>query len=185
MEVLYLYEEKPISGKIEKQNAGNNIINFCNSTVHQSRQTMKIANSEKRLQVHLTRAHLWLCLPFIISCISDMSVTMIGQDPLYWNLGYQYINEANPVGYWALSIHPGVFIVYQLLYIEFVLIVILLLPRMLAKILATFLVMSHSYAVFGWLKYVFQTSYSIRFGVLILPAVLLIYVFSKVEASQN
>jgi hypothetical protein len=48
----------------------------------------------------------WLCLPPLTAYCADVIATLLGQAAEYWNGRYDAPLEANPIGWWLLSVHP-------------------------------------------------------------------------------
>ncbi len=129
----------------------------------------------------LSARRLWMCIPILLPYLADVCLTLIGQPSAYWGSGYQYVDETNPLGYWLLHLHPLLFINFQVLVFCGYLLLIALLPVKWSKLLMVYLTMAHTYAAYGWLKYVLQVNYFVRFGLILVPALLLMYALGRVE----
>jgi hypothetical protein len=129
-----------------------------------------------------SKYHLWLCVPILISYIFDHVLTLMGQSNAYWAGDYTIVNELNMLANWFLRIHPFAFVLFSIIVFFLYAAIIVIIPLKFAKTLSIYLVMAHTYGGFHWLKYTFNVEYSIRFGLLIIPTVLLMYVFEKVDS---
>ncbi len=133
----------------------------------------------------LSARRLWMCIPVLLPYLADVYMTLIGQPSAYWGSGYQYVDETNLLGNWLLHLHPLLFINFQVLVFCGYLILIALLPWKWSKVFAVYVTMAHTYAAFGWLKYVLRVSYFVRFGLIIIPALLLVYALGRAEQDQT
>ncbi len=129
----------------------------------------------------LPARRLWLCVPILLPFILDASMTLIGQSSHYWGSGYHYVDEANPLAHWLMHLHPLVYVNSQILLFCFYILMVEVLPTRWAKIFTVFCTVGHTYGWFSWLKYVLQVNYFVRFGIIAIPALLLVYAFDRVD----
>ncbi len=139
---------------------------------------MAITIAGKRYILSVRR--LWLCVPILLPYILDTSMTLIGQPKDYWGSGFQYVDEANPIGHWLLQQHPLAYINAQIFVFAVYMLLIAALPTRLAKVFSIYFTVGHTYGWYSWLKYVLKVNYFIRFGLILVPALLLVYAFERV-----
>ncbi len=99
---------------------------------------------------------LWWFLPVALFAGVDGLITLWGQPSEYWSEGYFQIHEANPLGYWLLSIHPLVFAAAGVPYLLLVASTILILPKRWAIGVAVVLTGSHAFGVCAWCEVLFS-----------------------------
>lgn len=97
------------------------------------------------------RNPVWLvALPAAV-CLSDVGLTLHGQDAVYWQGDYSDVNEGNPVPRFFLEWHPLAFLALAVVWIACFVIVILLAPRRWAVCLSLALVLGHTVGTCSWL----------------------------------
>ena len=87
--------------------------------------------------------HFWLCLPPLLTCLFANAMTLWNQPATYWAGEYWRALEAAPHGRWLLTQHPLAFEGAMLGYILLFCFFILYLPRSLAMVLSTTIVLGH------------------------------------------
>jgi hypothetical protein len=127
------------------------------------------------------KPQLWLCIPVALAGIFDVTLTLLGQSTQYWFGGYHNVDELNPFAAGAMTMHPLMFVLGTLVMFGIYIAVITALPLKFSKILSLYLTMAHTYGGFSWLKYTFMVDYWIRFGILIIPATILIFAFYEAD----
>jgi hypothetical protein len=91
----------------------------------------------------------WLCLPPLVAYSADVTATLLGQPVEYWDGNYNRPLEANPIGWWLLSISPWAALVAAALWaIAFTLVVRYWRFRVPT---AAILTASHTFGVSTWL----------------------------------
>src|SRR6188474_2756220 len=91
------------------------------------------------------KGNLWLALPAFLLCLSDQIVTLAGQPSVYWAGDYRAPMEGAPHGHWLLSQHPAWYISAACFYLLFIVLVIVWLPRVLARIASAGFVIGHTW----------------------------------------
>ncbi len=81
----------------------------------------------------------------------DGIVTLLGQPPVYWNDGYQVVQEYNPLGAYLLRIGPVTFMLALLIWIGINIALISYVPRVVARWWSLMLLVGHSVGVATWL----------------------------------
>ena len=100
-----------------------------------------------------------LCIPPIVLCILDQSVTLIGQRADYWRGHYQLAVEGSPPFYWLLTHHYLAFEAGIAVWIALFSLVILLSPRWLAMAVSIAIVIGHTWGTATWLLFRFSQGY--------------------------
>ena len=91
----------------------------------------------------------WLGLPPLVAYSADVTATLLGQPAEYWNGNSDRPLEANPIGWWFLSIGPWVAVVAAALWaIGFTLVVRYWRYRVP---MAAILTASHTFGLSTWL----------------------------------
>lgn len=133
------------------------------------------------LKSPFAKGRLWLCLPVVIALVTDVIASLLGQSSAYWSGAYNEANELNPLGHMFLSIHPLAFIAYSIVVIVFLTLTIFSNSDMLAKVIATCVVLVRSAGANNWLKNALHVDSNIRLFLLIFVAVLFTYAFTQSE----
>jgi hypothetical protein len=100
-----------------------------------------------------------LCIPPIVLCILDQSITLLGQHSQYWKDNYQTAMEGCPPFHWLLQQHPLAFEAGIAVWIAFFSTVILLSPRWLAMAISIAIVIGHTWGTSTWLLLRFGQGY--------------------------
>jgi hypothetical protein len=129
----------------------------------------------------LSKQKLWLCLPFSISFVADVSATLLGQSPEYWSGVYHDVNEGNPLSNWFLSIHPLAYIAYFLGRLVFGLYIVSVLPIGIGKFFTTLYFLFHTVGTYSWLRDYYYIGYWERVIMLFFFAAIFTFAFSKDE----
>ena len=125
---------------------------------------------------------LWLCLPFILVCVSDGCITLYGQSALYWSGNYHLSNESFPAFNWALQQGPTVFVLQSLLWIMVFSVLVLFLSGFISEALSLALTMGHSWGVMTWLVYHLQLNYLLCLLYFALIAIIYTYCYRQWNA---
>ena len=123
---------------------------------------------------------IWLCLPPFVAQVFDATMTLSGQPAAYWDGDYSLMNEFNPIYRLFLNLHPLAFVLFHVILFGVLALIIILLPLTLSKALSIYLVIANTFAGFLWLRDL-GVSIWIRYGLLIIPSILLTYVFALVD----
>jgi hypothetical protein len=102
---------------------------------------------------------LGLCLPPILMCALDCTLTLAGQSANYWAGNYSDVNEASPTLNHLLQIHPAMLVVGVAIWICVFAAVILLLPDVLALIVAIGVTLAHTAGAASWVMWRFKFGY--------------------------
>jgi hypothetical protein len=78
-------------------------------------------------------------------------MTLTGQSAEYWAGDYSAPREGSPQGYWLLALHPLAYVAGAVGYMAVFTLFIVLLPRLMAQMLAVGLVMGHAWGTASWL----------------------------------
>jgi hypothetical protein len=100
-----------------------------------------------------------LCIPPIVLCILDQSITLLGQHSQYWKGNYQTAMEGCPPFHWLLQQHPLAFEAGIAVWIALFSTVILLSPRWLAMAISIAIVVGHTWGTSTWLLLRFGQGY--------------------------
>jgi len=137
------------------------------------------------MKVSITKDKLWLCLPIIVAELMDVTVTLFGQSSEYWKGSYHLVNELNPFARWFMVIHPLGAIIYIVLDITATCVVLLLLPSMFSKVLATFWTIGSAKAIYNWLVGPLQMGWWLSNLAIVIPAIVLVYALEKASVNQT
>jgi hypothetical protein len=96
------------------------------------------------------RKKLWLCLPPVVFSITDHIVTLSEQPRAYWAGAYAEAREGAPQGLWLLTLHPLAYVVAAAVYVVFVAVLILALPRLLARVVSVGFALGHAWGISTW-----------------------------------
>jgi hypothetical protein len=116
---------------------------------------------------------LGLCLPPLLLCALDGTLTLLGQAPAYWAGDYRAVNEASPTLHHLLRIHPAAFAAGLLAWAAVFVGLIVLLPDTLALMVGIAVTFGHTAGAATWLLFRFQYSYQACNGLFLASAVLL------------
>ena len=116
---------------------------------------------------------LGLCVPPLLLCAADNTVTLLGQSAAYWAGDYLQVSEMSPTFNHLLTIHPVAFIAGVLVWMAVLVGMILLLPDTLALILSIAATFGHTVGLATWLLWRFQYGYQAINGLFLAAAVIL------------
>ena len=116
---------------------------------------------------------LGLCLPALLLCALDNTMTLLGQSAAYWAGDYLRVNEASPTFNHLLQIHPAAFIAGMVVWMAVFVGMILLLPDTLALIVSIAVTFGHTAGTATWLLWRFNYGYQAVNGILLGAAALL------------
>ena len=119
------------------------------------------------------RCLIGLCIPPILLCIVDVTLTLVGQPSQYWAGNYAYVNEMSPAFNQLLQIHPAAAITGTVAEIMILVACILLLPNTLATILSVAATIGHTTGAATWLLGRFHFGFQLCNGLILLSAILI------------
>jgi hypothetical protein len=119
----------------------------------------------------LRQRFLGLCLPPILFCVLDFSLTLVFQPAEYWQGDRTRIIEGSPTFHYLLSIYPAAFMVGVLAWIAIFVALLLLLPDTLALITSIAIVFGHTAGTAAWLRGRFPFDYQLLVSLFALAAV--------------
>lgn len=120
-----------------------------------------------------SRRLLGLCLPAILACALDDSLTLVGQSSAYWEGNYATANEASPTFNQLLRIHPAAFAGGGIVWAAMFTGVLLLVPDALAIVLCIAITFGHTAGAATWLLWHFRFGYQMCNGLFLAMAVVL------------
>jgi len=120
-----------------------------------------------------SRRLLGLCLPAILACALDNSLTLIGQSPAYWDGNYAAANEASPTFNQLLQIHPAAFAGGAIVWAALFTGILLLLPDALALIVGIAITFGHTAGAASWLLWHFRFGYQMCNALFLVTAIAL------------
>jgi hypothetical protein len=123
----------------------------------------------------MRRKQLWLCVPPVIVCLFDNVLTLWSQPASYWEGRFASAHEAAPHGRWLLAQHPLAFEGAMLVYVVIFCFLIVRLPRLLAMVLSTAIVLGHLTGACTWIAFERPADgYWLTLGVCVFAAALLV-----------
>ena len=129
----------------------------------------------------LSKQQLWLCLPFSISLVADVTATLLGQSPEYWSGAYYDVSEVDPLSNWFLSIHPLAYIAYFISCLVTGIYFVALFPIGIGKFFTTLCFLLHTVGMYTWLRDYFQIGFLERVIILYFFAAIFTFAYSKNE----
>ena len=117
---------------------------------------------------------LWLCVPFVVICLVDASITLHGQDLQYWSGNTSTPNEVFPLFAKALHRSPFVFVAAIAAWIIVFSVAILFLPNLFSEIMALTLVSGHTWGTMTWLVYDAKVRYEVTLVVFVVSSSLFV-----------
>ena len=136
-------------------------------------------------RINYEKSRLWLCLPVILTCLMDAAVTLSGQPAAYWTSSYRVVNEANPLSYWFLTMHPVVFVLYSIYVLLIVCLLIIALPEIASKTISVFYTIGSAKAIYYWMVGTLHKGFWVSNLLLIIPAIVLVYAFEKASGHKD
>jgi hypothetical protein len=121
----------------------------------------------------LKHRFLGLCLPPLLLCALDATLTLSGQSPEYWSGIYTAVNEASPTMNHLLRFHPAAFVAGIFLWSAVFISVVLLLPDALALTASIALTFGHTAGAATWLYWRYPYGYQLCNGLFLLSAAVL------------
>jgi hypothetical protein len=112
------------------------------------------------------------CLPPVLMCMMDASLTLAGQPAEYWRGKPDAINEASPICHHLLAIHPMAFAAGILVWMGIFVSLILLMSSTMALVATTTLTVGHTYGAESWFHRL-SHSYSLESAFLLMAGVVL------------
>jgi hypothetical protein len=99
------------------------------------------------------RRLLGVSIPCLLALLLDAGLTTLGQSQEYWNGDYSAVNEGNPFFRGLFAIHPGAAIAGYVVWAGILIGLVLLLPEVLAVVLATAVVFGHVGGAYTWMQH--------------------------------
>jgi hypothetical protein len=137
------------------------------------------------MKIYYSKDRLWLCLPVIVTCSLDVSLTLLGQPAEYWITSFRVVNEANPICHLLLTVHPLAFVLYNLCELLIVSVLIMALPVIVSKTISVFYTIGSAKAIYYWMAGSLHYSFFIANIVLIFPAIIMVCAFEKASEYNN
>jgi len=119
----------------------------------------------------LRQRFLGLCLPPILFCVVDFTLTLVFQPAEYWQGDRTRIIEGSPTFHYLLSIGPAAFVVGVLVWIAIFVAVLLLLPDTPALVTSIAIVFGHTAGTAAWLRGRYTFDYQLLVSVFVFAAV--------------
>ena len=107
-----------------------------------------------RINNPFSRRNLLILFPLILVMLFDLIFTLVGQPEIYWEK-YTFVWEGSPLGHSLLSLHPGYFILFFIIYLLFVLFLVTNLKRPLNIMVAIGFFLGHSWGSASWVPEIF------------------------------
>lgn len=123
----------------------------------------------------------WFCIPPIILCLIDSTITLVGQSAKYWQGNYFVANEECPPMRAMLQTHPLAFEAVIFAWIIAFVVVILLVPRWLGRSLSIALLLGHTWGTYTWLSYRFNHGYWTMIALFLFTGILTGICYEKSE----
>ena len=121
----------------------------------------------------MRRRFVGLCLPAMIFCVLDTTLTLVRQSAQYWGGDYSQADERSPTFEHLLRISPLVDVAGTVVWIGVFVGIILLLPDILALIVSIAVTLGHAVGACTWV-WEFEAGYQICNGLILLAAVVLV-----------
>jgi hypothetical protein len=132
------------------------------------------------------RNKLWLCLPPVLFSVSDHVVTLAQQPPSYWSGQFSHALEGSPQGEWLLKLHPIAYVSAAAAYVALIAFIVWMLPRLLARTVATAFVFGHAWGISTWVKSdAPNEAYWVTVGLFIVAAGLIVTSFELSEGDST
>jgi hypothetical protein len=119
----------------------------------------------------LRQRFLGLCLPPILFCVLDFTLTLVCQPAEYWQGDRTRMIEGSPTFHYLLSIDPAAFVVGVLVWIALFVALLLLLPDTPALITSIAIVFGHTAGTVAWLRGRYTFDYQLLVSLFVLAAV--------------
>jgi hypothetical protein len=144
-----------------------------------------IIGGKLNMRINYQKNRLWLCLPVILTCLMDVAITLSGQPAAYWISSYRVVNEANPLSYWFLTMHPLAFVLYSIYVLLIVSLLIIALPEIASKSISVFYTIGSAKAIYYWMVGTLHQGFWVSNLLLIIPAIVLVYAFEKASGHKS
>ena len=109
----------------------------------------------------MRRRFLGLCLPAMIFCVVDLTLTLFGQSADYWAGDYSKADERSPTFEHLLQISPLADVAGTAVWIGVFVGIILLLPDILTLIVSIAVTLGHVVGACTWIDWQFEYGYQI------------------------
>ncbi|MCX7427779.1 MAG: hypothetical protein NTW96_19395 [Planctomycetia bacterium] len=122
--------------------------------------------------VGLKQRLLGLCVPPLLLCLLDWTLTLLGQSADYWAGYYAIVDEGSPTFHQLLQAHPAAFMAGVAAEIVVLFGLVLLLPDTLALVVSIAASFGHTLGAATWLLYRFHYGYHTACWLILLSAIL-------------
>jgi hypothetical protein len=119
----------------------------------------------------LRQRFLGLCVPPMLFCVVDFTLTLVFQPAAYWQGDRTSIIEGSPTFHYLLTVHPAAFVGGVLVWMALFVALLLLLPDTPALITSIAIVFGHTAGTAAWLKGRFTFDYQLLVSLFVLSAV--------------
>ena len=92
----------------------------------------------------------WLCVPPIVYCLFDHSITMVSQPDVYWSGHLEFAQEANPLVNFVMVRSHLFYHLLPFVWLAIVSLVILKVPRSLALWISLSVTLGHMFCACTW-----------------------------------
>ena len=96
------------------------------------------------------RRLLGLCVPPVLFCTLDATMTLLGQSHAYWSGNYRAVNEMSPVFNRLLQLHPIAYVLGTAVWAAVFFSIIVVLPETLALIITLAVTIGHAAGAATW-----------------------------------
>jgi len=127
------------------------------------------------------KSKVWFCIPPIVLCLIDSTITLIGQSAEYWQGNYELANEGCPPMCVMLQMHPLAFEGAIFAWIFAFVAVLLLVPRWLGRSLSIAILLGHTWGTYTWLEFRFHYGYWTMIALFLFSGLLTGLCFEKSE----
>jgi hypothetical protein len=131
----------------------------------------------------LTRRARLLVAPYA-ALAADAALTLFMQSPEYWSGRYEFASEAEVIGATTLRLHPMAFVAWIVLWAAILGTVIVLTPRLIARIVSVAAALLHTFALLSWLL-ASSTSPYLTYSCGLVIAALIVYSLEEKTSGDN
>jgi hypothetical protein len=131
----------------------------------------------------MRRARLWLCVPPLVFCLLDQSVTLYCQPARYWAGDRSTAQEGNPWFHWLLMQHPLAFEAGIAAWIAVFALVILFTPRRVAMTISIAIVLGHTWGTSTWLLFTVPYGYWLALLLFLASAIIIVATWERASSA--
>ena len=136
-----------------------------------------------RLRQALARRGRLLVAPWA-ALAADAALTLLRQSSYYWSGRYEAASEGEIIGATMLRLHPAAFLAWIAVWGAALAMVILLVPRILARIVCVAAALLHTFALLTWLLMWSSNPY-VTYSCGLLSAALIVYSLEQKTAADT